>query len=487
MARTSSPNSATTQFFFNTTDNSSIFDNNSADSSYNPYATFGNVLRGFGIVETIDNMNTSNSVSASDGESLNPPETSSGSFATIYSATQADTLTVTTGPNDSSGTKTVTFIDPVTKSKVTVNLAGADATLTFTGSNLTATPKGSNVTVTGSNLQLQAINSTDANAKSALSISGKSSNVGEIDITGSLGSIKATGITLSGDIQITGGINSINLAGTTASGFISLDTASITGAPATAIAISNLADVSIQSGAPISKLTAKNYKVTDGTSRGIEASNIASATVPGVFQGTLISPGNIATVKLGALSNADIQAAAIGSVTIQSLTNGYIYANGAYSAKTLGLGQVVIKGALSSGEIAAVGNIGSITAGSISNALITAGLDGTFQSTPADSFSDALASNATLQSVTLKSKGTAPNFSNSQINAYNIGSLSLGRVVTASSGALSVIGIQAHTIGSLTAVTDKNQSLSLTNITSQSQADSATSKDNLGDLVIDMI
>lgn len=55
MARTNDPNSATSQFFFNITDNSSSFD---ASTSSAGYAVFGNVIGGMDIVNTIGNFNT---------------------------------------------------------------------------------------------------------------------------------------------------------------------------------------------------------------------------------------------------------------------------------------------------------------------------------------------------------------------------------------------------------------------------------------------
>lgn len=55
MARTSVPNSATSQFFFNVTDNSSSFDANANSAGY---AVFGNVIAGLDTVNKIGNYNT---------------------------------------------------------------------------------------------------------------------------------------------------------------------------------------------------------------------------------------------------------------------------------------------------------------------------------------------------------------------------------------------------------------------------------------------
>ena len=55
MARTNDPNSATSQFFFNLTDNSSYFD---ATSSNPGYAVFGTIISGMDIVNKIGNYTT---------------------------------------------------------------------------------------------------------------------------------------------------------------------------------------------------------------------------------------------------------------------------------------------------------------------------------------------------------------------------------------------------------------------------------------------
>ncbi|HWB53981.1 MAG TPA: peptidylprolyl isomerase, partial [Tepidisphaeraceae bacterium] len=73
MARTNALDSATSQFFFNVSDNSSAF------GSSNPYAVFGDVIRGEGIVQTIDNLTTQNlSTTDSNSALTNVPETSTG-------------------------------------------------------------------------------------------------------------------------------------------------------------------------------------------------------------------------------------------------------------------------------------------------------------------------------------------------------------------------------------------------------------------------
>ena len=158
MARTTGLNSATSEFFFNVSDNSTTFPN---------YAVFGNVIRGLGIVDTVDNLTPSSSVT----NQTNFPETNTGAFVTINTATEEDTLTATIGKNDAAGDHTVTFKDPTTGASTTISLSSANATLTFTGTNLNARHESGNLVVTGTNLELQEVASTNTTAQSNLTFS----------------------------------------------------------------------------------------------------------------------------------------------------------------------------------------------------------------------------------------------------------------------------------------------------------------------------
>ncbi|HEY1686803.1 MAG TPA: peptidylprolyl isomerase [Tepidisphaeraceae bacterium] len=488
MARTSSPDSATSQFFFNVTDNSSIFDGNgSAENS--GYAVFGNVIRGMGVVDTIDNLNPETVGNFSNVPEINTTNSSQSPFVTITTATEEDTLTATLGPNAADGTKSVTFFDPTSKSKVTISMT-ADATLTFTGTSLSAVSKGSNLLISGTNVQLQEINSTDSTAKSTLTVKGTATNLGDINITGSVKSISGSAANLTGDISITGGVGSIKLKSTTAAGVIALDTNSVSGAAATAINVGSLSDITIQDGGSIASLTAKSYVVNDGTARAVDASGpISKVTISGEMDAG-VNGGSVGTYRAGEVRSYIAGQSTVGSVTALSLNDSEIYAGGAYSASTLGVGKVTISGVMNNSEIVALGNIGSVKASSMSGSVIVAGYDNS--DTAQDSFETPLGSDATIQSVTLKTpKGTATSFSDSEISAGVINSLVLGRIATslAASPSITVMGIQATDLKSLIATTDQNQSLKLTNITTQDQLNAAvsTQKVNLGSFTFSII
>lgn len=469
MARTSGLNSATSQFFFNTTDNSSIF----GDS--NPYAAFGQIIAGLGIVDTIDNLNTSNSVTSSDGTTLNPPETNTGSYVTINTATEEDTLTATIGPGDAAGDRTVTFRDPATQSSTTISLSGANATLTFTGTNLSANRSDGNLLVTGTNLELQEVASTNTTSKSNLTFSSpgrnKHVNIGEVNITGSINNITGTGVNITGDIAVTGSVNKISLLASTAAGFISIDTDQIAKAPATYIDIPFLSDISIQSGGNLKEVITRSYTVDDGTSRSISASGTISKFLNyGVMEGSL-DAGNLGSVEAGQTSGDIESSGTIGSIRLAEMQEGVIYAGAAYNAKTLAIKSIKVGAGISDTRIVSSGNIGPIITPSLTSSAVAAGIDTSSSSAGPDGFSYSLASKAYIKSITLKSPKTAKgvSFSDSQIQAYEIDNLNLGKFSTTLGSTFpSVMGVQAVDIKSLTANSDKHQSLHLTNTTSAS-------------------
>ena len=162
--------------------------------------------------------------------------------------------------------------------------------------------------------------------------------MGDVNITGSINSITGTSVNLTGDIAVTGGINSIKLLASTAAGFISLDSDQITNAPATTINVPFLSNISIQTGGGIKELIAREYTVNDGTSREVSASgDIAKVMVFGTMNASV--GGNSVGNYRAADVTGFIAGNTIGSVTVDQFQQGYIYAAGAYNAKTLGIGQ----------------------------------------------------------------------------------------------------------------------------------------------------
>jgi cyclophilin family peptidyl-prolyl cis-trans isomerase len=495
MARTSGQNSATSQFFFNTTDNSTVFDNNSADSTYNPYAAFGNVIRGLGIVDTIDNLSTSNSVTSSDGETLNPPETNTGAFVTINTATEEDSLTVTIGKNDAAGDHAVSFRDPSTQTGTTISLSTGTASVIFTGTNISAHSSNGTVMVTGTDLQCQQISTTNTTASSNLTFTSpgrtKHVNIGDISITGSMNSISGSGVNLTGDISATGSVKSIKLLSSSAAGTIDIDTNQVPKAPATTINIPFLSDISISSGGSITELITRQYTVDDGTTRGISAAgNISIVKDYGALEASVSAGssdssgnpigGNIHSVTASQISGS-IEGATIGSVTTDEFQEGTIYSSAAFSAKTFGINSVNIKGALDSGQIIATGSIGSIKAASMTGTVVQAGYDSS--GTAADSFQYPVGTTGIIKSLSLKTPKGATNtsFSDSQIVAPEIDSLNLGRVATSitSGSSIALMGIQTRDLISLTATTDQKQSLDLSNVTSQTALNAIIAKRGL--------
>jgi hypothetical protein len=183
---------------------------------------------------------------------------------------------------------------------------------------------------------------------------------------------------------------------------------------------------------------------------------IGSVKITGAATGTMILSGDLlGSVSAGSLSNTNIYAGAeFGSDGTSVVTAG-----SAFSRSVLQLGRVSISGTASGSLIYSSGNIGSVSAGSLSGTRVYAGVTLTFaqaDSGLANSVSD-LTNNARINSVTVR-KGTST-FSNSQINADILGSLHLGDIATSNNG--TALGVAADVITSIVATLDAKTPLVL--------------------------
>ncbi|HEY1686805.1 MAG TPA: peptidylprolyl isomerase [Tepidisphaeraceae bacterium] len=473
MARTSSPDSATSQFFFNVSDNSSVFPDDPSDG----YAVFGNVIRGMGVVDTIDSLNPETV-----GEFSNVPEINTGTnttespFVTITTATEEDTMTVTMGPNDASGTHSVSFQDTASGAGTTISLSGANSTLTFTGTHLSAKQVGGRLIVSGVGVELDEIQSSNTTTKSSLMFSSvgrtKHVDVGDININGSIGSILGGDINVTGDIDVSGSVGMIRLLSSTAAGVINIGTslsqAQAAAAPATFINIPFLTNISIESSGSIKELLTRSYQITDGTNRAVQITGAVEKFVDYGVMEAGINAGAIGTYRSAETTSYIAGQSTIGTIKTNIL-EGEVYSGGAYAAGTLGIHNIDVTGAIEDTEIISLGNIGNIHAGSMIGVDVAAGYNSS--DTAADNFESPLGSNAILQSLSLRApKGPkGASFSDSQIQAYQINSLNLGRISTtvASGSELAISGIQTTHLLSLNAVTEnKKLNFHLSNIKS---------------------
>jgi len=158
--------------------------------------------------------------------------------------------------------------------------------------------------------------------------------------------------------------------------------------------------------------------------------------------GTLIVKGNLDnTIQVGAISTM---------LVYGTTTNSTIETSDAYSKKYTDLRSLIFRGAVSNTVVYSTGNITSITAPSLLNSRIYAGVqlttaeDGVLAASASDISADAKISSVTLTA----SLATA--FSESLISADLIGTLRLGHINTSDSGVAE--GVSATSIGAVSGV-----------------------------------
>jgi peptidyl-prolyl cis-trans isomerase A (cyclophilin A) len=149
----------------------------------------------------------------------------------------------------------------------------------------------------------------------------------------------------------------------------------------------------------------------------------------------------------GNLSNNQITAAAITTMTVSGTTDGAVVETDAtFSPKFNQIQKLVFGGAVTNTVVFSAGNIGSISAPSFTGGRIYAGVDITLaKNGQVPTNASNLSNDAKITSFSLGRGANA--FANSEISADILSSLQLGKIATSNSG--TVEGVFAHTIGSM--------------------------------------
>jgi hypothetical protein len=219
-----------------------------------------------------------------------------------------------------------------------------------------------------------------------------------------------------------------------------------------------------------------------GLVRSLTAGSVASAW-------SMSTENLVNLMHFGGDLSSTISTGAIGTLSVAgSLSNATITTLANYKKGFTQLKQLSVGGAISSSKIVAAGNVGSISAASMSSSQIDVGLDSTdvANDTLPTAASD-MTAGATLASVKL---GTAsPAFADSQISADIIGSLRLGIINTNNSG--SPEGVAAASMSSIVASLSSGGSLILGKAQLKSAAILSAyltaKKITLGDFQIDLL
>ena len=261
----------------------------------------------------------------------------------------------------------------------------------------------------------------------------------------SLGELVVTGTATNSTLQTTGahgGIGQLRIGGAVSNSTIatsgqlgSLTTASLSNA--------NVSAGSIGLAAIGGAATSVTLKLTGTTSGG--RAQLGRLLVNGAITSSSVSAsGGIGTLTATSLSSTQVTASSLDTLAVAGITNGAtIQTTASFSAAKLQIGRLRFGGAVQGTMIDAIGNIGSVTAASLTGVQVYAGVSSAVTQKPslptaASQFTVA----AHIGSVVLGNATTA--FSNSLVSAQTIGRVRLGNIASSNSG--STQGVAAHRI-----------------------------------------
>jgi hypothetical protein len=344
--------------------------------------------------------------------------TVSGDLANSVTASSIGSLAVT-------GTSTGATLD-TTDSNATQTQIGR---LRFGGEVSTTT-----ITATGN------IGDVVANSLSGTTLTGNT-----------IGSLKVSGASISTTIKTTAASSTATQIGKLLLGG-AVSTSSVTTSGAiTGIEAASLDSVQI-SGGTIGSLrvagatTSLSLSTTAGASNKVQLGQVKFSGA--VSTSSISTAGSIGTIAAASLSSTQIASANIASLSVSGAATGLTVTTSAgYSKTKLEIGKLHFGGEVSSSQVSSAGNIGNVTAASLSSSQIYAGVSSTVISGPSlpSSTSD-FSDDARIASVVLGKAKTA--FSDSLISADIIGPLHLGNINTSNSGISE--GVAAHKLTTIT-------------------------------------
>jgi peptidyl-prolyl cis-trans isomerase A (cyclophilin A) len=223
-------------------------------------------------------------------------------------------------------------------------------------------------------------------------------------------------------------------------------------------------------------------KLNGDVSSALNAANILNLTITGADNAPINSSGDIQKLSVGGADSGGVTTAgALQTVTVHGDLTGAISAgttlgtlnvtgnisgstiatHGVFSATAIQLNQIKVGGAITNEVISSVGNMGTLTAASLTGSAIYAGVVAADVTTPvvptttSDFVTDVT---ARIKAVRL-SNGTSTAFSNSKIAAETLGELSLGVINTSNGGVAE--GLSGETLTAVNATLSNGPVLKL--------------------------
>ena len=374
----------------------------------------------------------------------------------------------------------------------TISVSRGSATVTFGGTGVTQTPGGRNIVIGGTGVEADLITATGGTP--AITVRGRGGADERLVVNGINGgairSFAGREVVLRGTSNIGGGIGRLDL-------FQTQDSAITIGAPADprlqpVITLAGADDTDISSAAIIKSIRFGSWTTGDLDSDAIAApgigqlrsdgdftgvltlngpgtgTNLGSARINGAATGTWSVQGVVGNVSIGSTAASwlasfggpvralavagdlagTLNAASVRSLRAGSLTGANVTLVQPSAAGAVALGTLNSKGAITNSNIVAIAaDIGAVSALSITNTTIYAGVNPAEGAALPDAGTDFVAP-ATIRSVNVRNRSAA-SFVNSDIAAQTLGRMNLGVINTANAGV--PFGLAGDTIASVTA------------------------------------
>ena len=328
-----------------------------------------------------------------------------------------------------------------------ITLSGpGTAAVSFGGLGLTTTPGRGGVVTIGGTPQGINVAVTGATGGTSLTITGKGGN-GVIDLAG---------ITSDGPMRAINGKNTAVAGGVTIAGAVGTTTlASVTGGNVTfnsgstgAFNVGTMNNASLFAAGAVKSITSNDWS-HGGT---ISATGVGKVAIKGTFTG-IFNASSIKSFSAGTISSVLFNVSGnVGSVSAGSIS--------AWNAAAASLGNLVVKSTLDGSNVRTTGNINSVLVATLSNSQIFAGVGSVNIPSQAGDFT----APSVIKTVKVSS------LTQSSIAASTLTNASLG-TIQPPTGA-SPFGVAARAIKAFSAVID-GKPVKLKNVTTQDQATSA--------------
>jgi peptidyl-prolyl cis-trans isomerase A (cyclophilin A) len=487
MAKTSDPNSATSQWFINLADNSSSLDDTANSGGF---TVFGSVIN-----NTMSTVNAIAALPVADGSSVNaawdtipvlqqvpPGSLTPSNYVTVSSAVQL--------PESTLFTYSATSDNP---SLVSPSVSGTGLTLNYpspgsTGvANITVTATDSADGSTSSQTFLAAVGvlpvTLGTGGEKSVSFTSPAGKVVQISYAGpGSAAITFTGTGLTSTVNakhktatVTGTAGDIGLASVTTAGTTAKSALTFGGARGASIGLGSLT-----TSAPIGTISGAEVTFTGNLTAG----GTIGKLILGPVTGSNITLTSASAVTLGNLTTSNVTASgSIKALTVKGAETGSnITLTGTAAGKATDLGKLVVTSAISTSKLISSGNLGSLSAAAVTDSSIYAGV------TPAGgaALPSTLAEFSSQSSISAVKVGT---FTGSDLSAYVLGKLSLGSIPVSNGGVQ--FGVAAASIAALAGRTDQGGKLNLKKLTTEATLTAQLAKEKISlagtDLLISII